>query len=174
MFGGYSNDGRWVRDLGLHRSIVSNDAGTTGIRAVVADGIIGSRTVFDGFDVLSGNNPNPGGSSYAIWVRGSDDQLVLRNLNAIGGQGGPGTDGAAGTVGSDGNTGDPGGKGNTDNGCNDASQNAGFGGAGGASSGTSGRDARGGKGGLNILSGRRSSEERSVEDGGTSRSSPDH
>ncbi|MBL8788565.1 MAG: hypothetical protein JNJ59_26960, partial [Deltaproteobacteria bacterium] len=78
VFGGYSNDGRWVRDLGLHRSIVSNDAGTTGIRAVVADGIVGSRTVFDGFDVLSGNNPNPGGSSYAIWVRGSDDQLVLR------------------------------------------------------------------------------------------------
>jgi len=142
VFGSYSNDGRWTRNLLLHKTILSNQSGTTSVRVVVADGISGVRTVLDGVDVIAGSNANPGGSSYAIWVRASDDTLVLRNLRAIGGNGGPGLDGDAGQKGADGATGDPGNQGAKN--CGDTRAQ---GGAPGGNQCTGGRNATGGPGG---------------------------
>ncbi len=142
VFGGYSNDGKWQRNLLLHKTILSNQSGATSVRVVIADGIVGVRTVLDGVHVVAGNNPNPGGSSYGIWVRACDDQLVLQNLSAIGGNGGQGIDGTDGQKGADGATGDPGQKGAKN--CND---NRTQGGAPGGNQCTSGRNAAGGEGG---------------------------
>ncbi|MFO0751373.1 MAG: hypothetical protein U1F43_37745 [Myxococcota bacterium] len=69
VFGGFSNDGKWQRDIAANPTIVQSSSGTTSIRVVVADGITSARTVFDSFTVLAGTNSRPGGSSCAIWVR---------------------------------------------------------------------------------------------------------
>ena len=142
VFGGYSNDGKWTRNLALHKTILSNQSGTTSVRVVVADGLSGVRTVLDGVDVIAGSNANPSGSSYAIWVRASDDKLILRNLTALGGNGGPGQDGNAGQKGPDGATGDPGTKGSKN--CGDTRA---AGGNPGGNQCSNGRNAAGGKGG---------------------------
>jgi len=111
IFGGYSNDGLWRRNLASYRSILTNSSGTNSIRVVIADGLgTTGRTVIDGFDVQAGNNVNAGGSSYAIWMRNVGPNVVVRNVSAIGGNGGAGTSGssgnpgAAGAIGQDGIT----------------------------------------------------------------------
>ncbi|MFO0751372.1 MAG: hypothetical protein U1F43_37740 [Myxococcota bacterium] len=71
VFGGYSSDGKWVRNLATQTTTVTSSSGTQSVRVVIADGIDGQRTVFDGFNVVAGTNANPSGSSYAIWVRSS-------------------------------------------------------------------------------------------------------
>ncbi len=109
IFGGYSNDGLWTRNLTQYRSIISwNTVGGSSIRTVIADGIANNRTVIDGFDVSSGTNPNPGGSSYAVWVRGATGVLEIVRVNAVGGNGGAGGPGAPGSKGGDGAIGSPG------------------------------------------------------------------
>ncbi|MCC6623721.1 MAG: hypothetical protein IT385_20855 [Deltaproteobacteria bacterium] len=149
VFGGYSNDGKWTRKLGQYTSTVQSSAGTSSIRVVIADGIDGARTVFDGFTVVAGTNANPGGSSYAIWVRNSSSSLEISNVLATGGNGGTGPSGAPGGPGSPG--GDPStGTNATDydcagNGCDN--QWGGRGGAAGPNACTSGGNAAGGKGG---------------------------
>lgn len=142
VFGGYSNDGRWTRDLALHKSILTNLTGGGSIRVVLAEDIAGVRTVLDGFEVNAGSNPAPSGSSYAIWLRGCDDSLVLRNLSAVGGNGGIGIDGASGPKGPDGQSGDPGDKGAKN--CGDTRAQ---GGLPGQNQCVGGRNAAGGEGG---------------------------
>jgi hypothetical protein len=107
LFGGYSNDGRWQRNLAIHKSIITSNATTSSVRALVADEVV-VRTVVDGFDIIAGPNANPGGSSYGIWVRNSGPTLELRNVTAIGGQGGAGSDGVSGANGATGENGLPG------------------------------------------------------------------
>jgi len=149
VFGGYSNDGKWTRKLGQYTSTIQSSSATSSIRVVIADGIDGARTVFDGFTVVAGTNANPGGSSYAIWVRSSSASLEIRNVLATGGHGGTGAaggDGGPGAPGGDPSNGTPG----TDhdcagNGCDN--QWGGRGGAGGPNACTSGINAGGGKGG---------------------------
>ncbi len=147
IFGGYSDDRAWTRDLSLNRSILTNDAGTNSVRVVIAQDIKNQRTVLDGFQIVAGPNPNPSGSSYAIHVTGCDASLEIRNASAVGGQGGAGADGVSGGKGIDGSTGNPGTRGDKDDGCNESALNAGFGGAGATNVCTTGSDARGGKGG---------------------------
>lgn len=149
VFGGYSNDGRWTRNLAQYTTTITSSSGTNSIRAVIADGIQTTRTVLDGVTAIGGNNGNPGGSSYGIWVRGCNSKLELANVNAIGGNGG------AGSAGSNGNPGNPGndavaGSAATDydcmvNGCNWDSF-AGKGGAGAANACSTGINTGGGAG----------------------------
>lgn len=107
IFGGYSNDGKWTRNLTLHKTQITSSTGASSIRVVIAEGI-DQRTVLDGVEVLAGTNANPGGSSYAVWVKDSTEALELVRVTAIGGNGGAGANGTNGSKGNDGETGSPG------------------------------------------------------------------
>ncbi len=142
LFGGYSNDGRWQRNLLINKTIITSNATTSSVRALVADELV-IRTVVDGFDVIAGSNPNPGGSSYGFWVRNCGASLELRNLAIIGGQGGAGTDGTAGVAGATGENGLPGSNGAKN--CQNEDQPKGS--SPGTNLCTAGSNAAGGKGG---------------------------
>jgi hypothetical protein len=151
LFGGYSNDGLWSRDLARYKTTVQNAAGATSVRVLIADGAFAKRTVVDGLEVLAGTNANPGESSYAVWVRGTSSKLELVRVTALGGNGGPGRDGVSGTRGPDGVVGQPGESTNTsdctDCYCNEFDAYGGVGGAGGTTMCTGGINAAGGRGG---------------------------
>jgi hypothetical protein len=151
LFGGYSNDGLWSRDLARYKSTVQNGAGATSIRVIVADGAFAKRTVIDGLEVLAGTNPNPGESSYAIWVRGATNTLEFTRVTALGGNGGAGRDGVSGVKGPDGVVGQPGESTNTsdctDCYCNEFDAYGGDGGTAGPNQCGAGRDPAGGRGG---------------------------
>jgi len=102
IFGGYSPDGKWTRNLTQYKTTISWSAGTNSVRTVIAEGIDAARTVLDGVEVLSGTNANPSGSSYAIWVKDSTSVLEIVNVNAVGGSGGKGGSGSPGSPGGDG------------------------------------------------------------------------
>ncbi len=146
VFGGYSNDGLWQRDLSSYETVLTGGAGTTSVRTVIADGIA-ARTVLDGVTVRAENNTNPSGSSYAIWVRSSTSDLELVRVKAVGGNGGPGQSGIDGADGPDAVVGSPG-KTTTDSdaNCNEEDTYGGAGGAGAPSTCPSGGGG-GGKGG---------------------------
>jgi len=105
IFGGYSPDGKWVRNLGQYKTTISWSSGTNSVRTVIAEGIDAARTVLDGVEVLSGTNANPSGSSYAIWVKDSNSALEIVNVSAVGGNGGGGNGGGPGGPGGDGGVG---------------------------------------------------------------------
>ncbi len=107
IFGGYSNDGKWTRDLALHKTTITSSTGGSSIRVISADGIT-TRTVVDGIEVLGGTNANPGGSSYAVWVKDSTEALEFVRVTAIGGNGGAGANGSNGAKGNDGEAGSSG------------------------------------------------------------------
>lgn len=157
IFGGYSNDGKWTRNLALHKTQITSSTGASSIRVVIAEGI-DQRTVLDGVEVLAGTNANPGGSSYAVWVKDSTEALELVRVTAIGGNGGAGRNGADGSDGSPGVVGNPGGNSSqactgwpscscTDCGCDNEQTNSGAAGTGGTNQCASGRNAAGGLGG---------------------------
>jgi len=157
IFGGYSNDGLWRRDITRNRTHLSNGAGLGSIRVVIADGIDSHRTVVDGLDVTAGNNGNTGGSSYGIWIRNSSEVLEIVRVTAVGGNGGGGASGADGSPGSDGVIGQPGsstdsvstGISGSCNNCNctNFNTNGGKGGASGTNQCSGSPDAAGGRGG---------------------------
>ena len=147
VFGGYTNDGSWGRNVALNETIISSASGFNSVRAVIIDGISSRRTVLDGFTVLAGDNPNAGGSSYGIWVRGSSSVVELSHLEVVAGNGGAGSDGVDGSPGPNGVSGSPGTKGDKDGGCDNASTKAGKGGAGAPNTCTVGPSAAGGSGG---------------------------
>lgn len=117
IFGGYSNDGAWVRNLTQYKTTITWSSGTSSVRTVIADGIQAGRTVLDGVEVISGTNANPGGSSYAIWIRSSSASLEIVNVTAVGGNGGGGSNGAPGVPGSNGEQGRSGDNGVEDGNC---------------------------------------------------------
>ncbi len=147
IYGGYSSDGQWVRNLSLHETIVTNDAvdDSGHIRVVMANGLT-KPTVLSGLTVKAGNNPNPGGSSYGVWLRKVTQAMVLNRLNVTAGNGGAGLGGGHGGKGDDGAVGQPGGSVITcDCNCNEFNTYGGKGGAIGASTCSSGVG-NGGKG----------------------------
>ncbi len=157
IFGGYSPDGKWARNLAQYKTTISWSAGTNSVRAVIAEGIDAGRTALDGVEVLSGTNANPSGSSYAIWVKDSTSALEIVNVNAVGGNGGGGSGGGPGGPGGDGGVGTAGDASSqnnggitgtcTDCGCNDEGSYGGPGGGGASNACGSGNNSGGGKGG---------------------------
>jgi len=148
IFGGYSNDGQWRRNLAIHETQITSSSGVASIRVIIADGISTHRTVIDGVTVVGGTNANPGGSSYAIWIRNSTDKLELIRVAAIGGNGGNGSSGTNGNPGNPGTTPASGTSASSyDCQCNDYDSYAGWGGAGApAASCASGPSTAGGRG----------------------------
>ncbi len=157
IFGGYSGDGTWVRNLQLYKSTITWSSGTNSVRTVIAEGIDAARTVLDGVEVIGGNNANPSGSSYAIWIKDSTSVLEIVNTTAIGGTGGHGAAGAPGSPGGGGGVGEAGNASSeneggitgscTDCDCNDESKYGGPGGAGAPNACGSGANSAGGRGG---------------------------
>lgn len=148
LFGGYSNDGQWRRSLAQFQTVVTSSSGVNSIRALIVDGVQTTRTVIDGLTVNGGTNANPGGSSYAIWVRNSSSVLELVRVTAVGGAGGTGATGSPGSPGNSGVVGQPG-KTTTDTDCFCDEENT-YGGQGGSPGGnqcSAGTNAAGGRGG---------------------------
>jgi len=107
VYGGYSSDFH-QRDVALNVTVIMGQAFTTAKPgAVNAIGITGSAatTALNGFTIFGRNNPTPGGSSYAVYVRNGTNALVLSNntieagVGGTGARGGDGVDGATGTDG---------------------------------------------------------------------------
>ena len=88
VYGGY--DASWRRDWSQHHTIVS--ASTGGTRAMDANGV-----VIDGVHLHSADATLPGGSSYALFMNGSD--VTLRNVTIVAGDGAAGQDGVPGAAG---------------------------------------------------------------------------
>jgi hypothetical protein len=122
VFGGYASDGTWKRNLAQHKTTITWSAGANSVRVVTAEGI-NVRTVLDGVEVVAGTNANPGGSSYAIWVKDSTNALTFVRVSAVGGSGGPGANGTAGARGPDGENGSDGTPGSDDSWCDEPGQN---------------------------------------------------
>lgn len=133
LYGGYSEDGSWTRNLSTNLTIIQSDeVDEEGvIRALVVDGIQ-TPTTIGGLQIQSGNNPETGGSSYAVWMRQVNSAVTLRASRLVSGSGGPG---AHGTNGEPGASGVPGANGTstteTDMSCNEFETYGGVGGQGG-------------------------------------------
>ena len=148
IFGGYSPDGKWVRNVGQYKTTISWSSGTNSVRTVIANGIDAARTVLDGVEVLSGTNANPSGSSYAIWVKDSTSALEIVSVSVVGGAGGPGQAGTPGSPGGDGvKGGDASEAPDSDDGCDEQSLYGSQGGAAGPNQCGGGTSAAGGGGG---------------------------
>ncbi|MCA9524178.1 MAG: hypothetical protein KC609_24590 [Myxococcales bacterium] len=81
VYGGYSRANKWAkrnRDLYVTKIFSNNAVETHAVIAVVANGIT-QPTTLAGFHIESADNPNPGGSSYAIWVKGSTKDFVIED-----------------------------------------------------------------------------------------------
>lgn len=111
VYGGYSPDFA-QRDRFTHESaILGVDPSDFKRGAVNAQGIgVGSvnATVFDGFTVFGADNVEPGGNSYALYLRDVGANLTISNNTIIAGNGGAGSAGAKGSDGArgvDGGTG---------------------------------------------------------------------
>ena len=148
LFGGYSNDGKWTRNLAQYQTVITASSGFSSVRALVIENVQSARTVIDGLSAIGGTNANPGGSSYGIWVKDCSNKLELTRVTALGGNGGAGQSGAGGSTGSDGVVGQPGTTTTTtDCNCDDQEDYGGFGGAAGTNQCGAGLNSAGGKGG---------------------------
>jgi hypothetical protein len=155
IFGGYTNDMAWQRNIAQNPTIITASTGTSSVRAVVASGIQTTRTIVGGITAIGGNNANAGGSSYGVWIRNCSNKLELQNVTALGGNGGGGASGSPGAPGSNGDSGDDGEDADADTDCSntgfgascDDPEKAGTGGAAGLNNCSTGRNAAGGKGG---------------------------
>ena len=103
LMGGYRPD-TWERHLASTLTVVRGTSNGTHRKTVVADGIT-LATTLEGLIIEGQSNPTPGGNSYALWIRNSNANLVVRNNDIRGGAGGPGSEGAAGLDGLDGSGG---------------------------------------------------------------------
>ena len=129
MYGGYSASTNWSRSNSA-RSTIQGQGGT-GVRAFG----ISSPTVFDRFEVLSGDAQPPSGSgpglnAIGIEVRSSNANLLVSNNRITPGAGSPGTAGTGGGSGSNGLPGSRGGDGGETNGCAETALGNGGGGGG--------------------------------------------
>ncbi len=111
VYGGYAPDFR-ARDRFTHESAILG-ADPTDLRrgAVNAHAVAtsaGAAIVFDGFSVFGADNPAPGGSSYAIYLRDVGPHLTISNNSVVAGDGGNGAAGAKGADGARGVDGVPG------------------------------------------------------------------
>ena len=133
LYGGYSEDGSWTRNLAVNLTIIQNDEVDEdgAIRALVVDGIQVPTTIA-GLQIQSGNNAATGGSSYGVWMRDVNSAVTVRSSRVISGSGGPGGHGLNGEPGA---SGVPGAAGKstteTDFNCNEFDTYGGVGGQGG-------------------------------------------
>ena len=111
IYGGYSADFA-ERDPVSYQTAILGGSPTAGFwGAINGDGITGlaaGATRVDGLDVFAADNPNPGGSSYGIWLRNCDQSVAVSDVRVVAGDGGHGTDGAPGVHGEPGQPGAPG------------------------------------------------------------------
>lgn len=131
VYGGYSGDGLWQRDLNAFETILDNDTiGPSGeIRTVLIHGVTG-ETVLADVTVTTGNNPTPGGSTYGIWINTVGQSVAVTRCTVVSGNGGPGVSGEGGVPGAPGAVGQPGKTTNdTDCDCNEFDTYGGKGGA---------------------------------------------
>jgi hypothetical protein len=108
VYGGYSPSFR-ERDVEVHEAAIIGAAPTAALPGTINAISVGSSasqpTGLDGFTVFGTNNPNAGGSSYAVYLKNVGQYVsITRNL-VIAGDGGPGTAGSAGTGGASGTSG---------------------------------------------------------------------
>ena len=106
LLGGYRSD-TWERHLSSTGAIIRGVEAAGHRKAVIAIEIT-EETVFEGFSIYAANAIGYASNSYAIYIRDSNDQLIIRNNNIIAAMGGPGRDGADGISGAPGDPGDPG------------------------------------------------------------------
>lgn len=113
--GGYDS-ATWQRDPVKYKTVILGDGlePSGAIRAIVADGIT-EATRLSGVIARTVNNPAPGGSTQAIWIRNCSPALEIVANRFEPGAGGAGQDGIAGESGSDGVDGAPGGTGGPEN-----------------------------------------------------------
>jgi hypothetical protein len=95
--GGYRAD-TWERHLATTNTVIRGST-VSGHRKTVAAVNITAPTVIDGFVIYGQNNPEPGGNSYAVYVRDSNAGLQLSDNWIYAGDGGPGADGSDGAGG---------------------------------------------------------------------------
>jgi hypothetical protein len=133
LFGGYSEDGSWTRNLSTNLTIIQSDEVDEDgvIRAMIIEGVQ-TPTTIGGLQIQSGNNPETGGSSYGVWMSQVNSAVTLRTSRVVSGSGGPGGHGTNGLPGA---SGVPGGQGtstsDTDYNCNEFETYGGVGGQGG-------------------------------------------
>jgi hypothetical protein len=100
LLGGYRPD-TWERHLGSTLTVVRGAGTGTHKKTIIADAITVPTTI-EGLLIEGPDNPAPGGNSYALWIRNSNANLVVRNNTIRGGGGGRGSDGLGGADGQDG------------------------------------------------------------------------
>jgi cysteine-rich repeat protein len=103
LMGGY-DPVTWVRNAEANQTIVRNDGSDPFNRSVIAVGIV-SPTQFSGFVVEGRDSSEPGGSSYAIWIRDSQSGLTISNNVIRAGDGAGGLRGSTGLSGENGTSG---------------------------------------------------------------------
>ncbi len=111
VYGGYSPE-FGQRDRFTHESAILGVDPNDSVRgAVNAQGIavgVANAVVFDGFSVFGADNAEPGGNSYAVYLRDVGANLTISNNTIFAGNGGNGSAGAKGTDGARGVEGDGG------------------------------------------------------------------
>ncbi len=101
VLGGYRAD-TWERHLSTTSTVISGFTSSNQHDRTVVAASITSQTIFEGFVVRGSFNSKSGGNSYAIYVSGSNANLIIRNNQILGGRGGAGQQGAPGTPGAQG------------------------------------------------------------------------
>ncbi len=104
LYGGYSSDFT-VRNKLLYETVIMGQAFTVAqpgaVNVLDQTGTPGSIVV-DGFTIFGKSNNTLGGSSYAVYIRGTTNALVFSNNTIYAGNGGAGSAGTGGAVGTGG------------------------------------------------------------------------
>jgi hypothetical protein len=108
LYGGFNPELEWDHNPVVYKTTIHWSApGPGGVITVLAHDIQ-AATVVEGFHIESGNNDSAGGSSMAVHILGSTDQLVFSHNRIQAGNGANGTPGNDGTDGQPGENGGPG------------------------------------------------------------------
>lgn len=107
LWGGFSPV-TWVRqEPSRSNTILTGSTVGPHAKTLIADSITFATEV-SGFQIKGAEATQPGGNSYAVWIRNSDRDLVLEENHIYVGRGADGLEGTDGTDGSDGLDGQPG------------------------------------------------------------------
>ncbi|MHC4537132.1 MAG: hypothetical protein ACYS6K_24555, partial [Planctomycetota bacterium] len=104
LLGGYNPVG-WARNPEIYITRIRGDSSGLYKKTIEATGITSAQTIVDGFTIEGQDNYEPGGNSYAIYIKDCDNDLVIRNNVIEAGSGGDGDNGGSGLSGSDGTAG---------------------------------------------------------------------
>ena len=95
LLGGYEPS-TWARNVEATNTIIDGVSSSGNHDRTVVAANITSPTLFEGFVVRGSVNTKPSGNSYAVYVSGSNGNLVIRRNVIYAGVGGRGSSGAAG------------------------------------------------------------------------------